>query len=345
MSFQPLRTSFGFAFVILLMTSSLCVKADEVKKPLRAGIIGCDTSHVQHFTDIINGRAEQGKSGEHGGTPGLKVVAAYPGGSPDLPASIDRVPQFTQALKERGVQIVDSIDALLPLVDVVMLESVDGRPHLEQVQPVLAAKKPVFIDKPLAGSLADAVEIFRLAEANQVPCFTASSLRFSPAVVEVKNNPRFKKVLGCSVHAPCKIEPHHPDLFWYGIHGVEMLFTMMGTGCESVSRTHTEGVDLVVGIWDGGRVGTFRGIRDGRQDYGMTVYGPRDNIAVEVKPDYKSLVEEVTQFFSTHKPPVSAAESLEIFAFMEAADESKRRGGTPVKLSEVLDLAKKKPIR
>jgi hypothetical protein len=157
----------------------------------------------------------------------------------------------------------------------------------------------------------------------------------------VKKNPKFKKVLGCDVHAPCKIEPHHPDLFWYGVHGVEILFTVMGTGCETVSRTHTDGVDVVVGVWKDGRVGTYRGIRNGRADYGMTVYGQRDNLAVEIKPEYKPLVDEVAQFFTTHKPPINAAETLEIFTFMEAADESKRRGGAPVKLSDVLKEAKK----
>jgi predicted dehydrogenase len=318
-------------FVLLIVMSSLQVaKADEAK-PLRVGIIGCDTSHVPEFTKIIN----EGQS-----IKGFKVVAAYPGGSDDLPASKDRVPEYTKALKERGVQIVDSVDALLPLVDVVLLESVDGRKHLEQARPVLAAKKPVFIDKPLAGTLADCVEIFRLAEEQHVPCFSASSLRYSPTVVELKKNAKFKKVLGCSVHAPCKIEPHHPDLFWYGVHGVETLFTVMGPGCETVSRTHTKGADVVVGVWKDGRIGTFRGLREGRADYGMTVYGERENLAVDIKHSYQPLVEEIATFFTTRKAPVSAAETLEIFAFMEAADESKRQGGAPVKLSDVLSKAK-----
>lgn len=325
----PIAFSLAFAMVIAMLKSD-SVAADDAK-PLRVGIIGCDTSHVPEFRKIIN-------DGE--GFRGFKVVAAYPGGSDDLPASKDRVPQYTKELKDNGVQIVDSVDALLPLVDVVLLESVDGRKHLEQVRPVFAAKKPVFIDKPLAGTLADCVQIFKLAEQQNVPCFSASSLRYAPTVVELKKNPKFKKVVGCSVHAPCKIEPHHPDLFWYGVHGVETLFTVMGPGCESVSRTHTDGADLVVGVWKDGRIGTFRGLRDGRSgDYGMTVYGERENVAVEIKHGYQPLVEEVTKFFVSQKPPVSAAETLEIFAFMEAADESKRQGGAPVKLSDVLKRA------
>jgi hypothetical protein len=327
---RNISSSAAFALLFLIVMSNSYESAADDAKPLRVGIIGCDTSHVPAFREIFN----DGDS-----FPGFKVVAAYPGGSEDLPASKDRVPQYTKQLQEHGVQIVDSVAALLPLVDVVLLESVDGRKHLEQARPVFAAKKPVFIDKPLGGTLSDCVQIMKLAEQHGVPCFSASSLRYSPTVVELKNNPKFKKVVGCSVHAPCKIEPHHPDLFWYGVHGVETLFTVMGPGCETVSRTNTNGTDLVVGVWKDGRIGTFRGIREGRSDYGMTVFGERDNVAVEIKHSYQPLVEEIAKFFVSKKPPVTAAETLEIFAFMEAADESKRQGGAPVKLADVLKRA------
>lgn len=311
------------------LTTLRTFAADQAK-PLRVGIIGCDTSHVPQFTEIINGKD---------GIEGLEVVAAFPGGSDDLPTSRDRVPGYTKTLKDRGVKIVDSVEELLPLVDVVLLESVDGRKHLEQVRPVIAAGKPVFIDKPVAGTLADAVEIFRLAEQHEVPCFSSSSLRYEPAVVDIKKNPKFKKILGCDVHAPCHLEPHHPDLFWYGVHGVEILFTLMGPGCETVARTHTDGADLTLGVWKDGRIGTFRGIRKGKGDYGVTVFGEKENAAIDIKTGYKPLLNEIAPFFVNHKPPVSAAETLEIFTFMEAADESKRQGGAPVKLSDVLSKA------
>src|SRR5262249_39701522 len=150
---------------------------------------------------------------------------------------------------------------LLPKVDVILLESVDGRPHLKQVIPVFKAHKPVFIDKPVAGSLADALRIFQLAKEHNVPCFSSSSLRFSPDIQRMKANAKVGGIIGCDAYGPCSLEEHHPDLFWYGIHTVEMLYTLMGTGCKSVVRVHTKDTDLVTGTWDGGRIGTFRGIR------------------------------------------------------------------------------------
>src|SRR5205085_232995 len=135
------------AVIMMSILSFRAATADPASKPLRAGIIGCDTSHAIAFTKTFNDPAASGD------VAGVKVVAAFPGGSDDIPSSHDRVGKFTSELKGMGVEIVDSIPALLEKVDVVLLESVDGRPHLEQVKPVFAAGKPVFIDKPLAGSL------------------------------------------------------------------------------------------------------------------------------------------------------------------------------------------------
>src|SRR5262249_53080990 len=173
--------------------------------------------------------------------------------SPDLPASRDRVAGFTKDLHDKwGVEIVDSIDTLLKKVDVVMLESVDGRPHLKQAEPVLRARKPLFIDKPVTASLADALQIYQLAKELNVPCFSSSSLRFSPGILGMRQNPHVGEVLGCAAYSPCSLDERHPDLFWYGIHGVEALFTIMGTGCESVARVHTKDTDLVTGAWKEG---------------------------------------------------------------------------------------------
>lgn len=317
--------------------ASFCLAAGQAAAAdIRVGIIGLDTSHVVAFTKVIN------DSNAQGDVAALKVVAAYPGGSPDIPASADRVEGYTKTLREEfGVEIVDSIDALLTKVDAVLLESVDGRPHLEQAKPVIKAGKPLFIDKPVAGSLVDAIEIFQLAKAANVPCFSSSSLRFSEGILGMRNHPKVGKVLGCDAYSPCSLEEHHPDLFWYGIHGVETLFTIMGTGCESVTRVHTDGVDLVVGKWKDGRVGTFRGIRQGAAGYGATVFGDKGISPSGGYGGYAPLVQEIATFFKTGKAPVSAEETIEIFAFMEAADESKRTGGGPVSIQDVLKKAEK----
>jgi hypothetical protein len=327
----------SIACITLIVATGLMSKqgtaADPPKKALRAGVIGLDTSHAVAFTELLNSAKPAQEFA------GVRVVAAFPGGSDDIPDSRNRVADFTAKVKSYGVEIVDSVEALLPKVDVVLLESVDGRPHLQQVLPVLKAKKPVFIDKPVAASLADVIAIYRQAKENNVPCFSSSALRFSSGIVAMRHDELVGDVLGCESRSPCPIEPHHPDLFWYGIHGVETLFTIMGPGCERVTRVRTDGTELVVGTWKDGRIGTFRGIRSGPQGYGAIVYGSKSVSPSGGFEGYQPLVAEIVKFFKTGKAPVSTEETLEIYAFMEAADESLRRDGMSVELKAVMDKA------
>lgn len=322
----------GKVIILALLVALGTVGASAQGTPLRIGIIGLDTSHVTAFTALLNDPTNPNH------VPGARVVAAYKGGSPDIESSASRIDKFTAELQTKwNVELVGSIEELCRRVDAVLLESVDGRPHLEQVRPVLAAGKRVFIDKPFAGSYRDAREITRLAKESGTPFFSTSSLRFVSELQEMKKNEKLGAMLGAFTFSPAPTEQHHPDLFWYGIHGVEMLFTLMGTGCESVTRVNSSGADVVVGRWKDGRIGTFRGIRDGKADYGAIAFGSRGVVPsnVPMKIDYRGLVVEIVRFFQTGVPPVSPEETLEVLAFMEAADISKSRSGQPVRLSEL----------
>ena len=300
---------------------------------LKIGIIGLDTSHVSAFTKVLNDANDKNH------VPGGRIVAAFKGGSKDIPTSADRVDKYTQELKDKyGVKIVDSIEELCQRVDFVLLESVDGRPHLEQAKPVIKAGKPLFIDKPMAASLRDAVEIFRLAKAAKVPVFSASSLRFGKATQAVRGG-SIGKVLSAETSSPATLEPHHPDLFWYGIHGVESLFTVMGAGCESVKRgTTPEGKIEVRGTWAGDRTGIFRECASGHT-YGGTAQGEKGAAPVGAYDGYAPLLVEILKFFQTGVAPVPERETLEILAFMEAADASKQASGAEIKLADILKKA------
>lgn len=323
-------------FTSMIVCSSLALsalRAAEPAKNIRVGIIGLDTSHAIAFTKALN---------DANAPPELancRIVAAYPKGSPDIESSVVRVPSYTQQVRDLGVDIVDSIDELLPKVDVVLLESNDGRPHLEQALPVLRAGKPLFIDKPIAGSLSDAIAIFDAATRYNVPVFSSSALRYAPAAQEVRKG-KIGDVLGCDAYSPCSLESTHPDLFWYGIHGVESLFTVMGTGCETVARTSTPDQELAVGTWSGGRIGTFRGMRTGKSGYGGTAFGTNGVSEIGPYGGYDPLVRVIVEFFRTGKEPIGRDETLEIYTFMEAADESGRQGGAPVAMADVLNNAK-----
>ena len=304
---------------------------DQDRPLLKLGLIGCDTSHVTAFSERFHNPEHR----HH--VPGARVVAAWAGGSDDLPTSRDRVDGYVEALKEQHhVEFHDTPAGVVEQVDAVLVTTVDGRPRLEIAREILPLGKPVFFDKPIAGSLADAVKIFLLAEEHGVPVFTASSLHWYEGVREVAEA-GVGQVTGAVSWGPSPIEPTHPDLFFYGIHPTTSLFEVLGYGCRSVVRTDGDGALVVTGRWSDGRVGTMHGMTEGRFTYQVTKFG-HDGIAAQDKGgDYGPMLRVVLDFFHSGEPPISAAETLELYAFMEAADESKRRGGVPVSLREVLE--------
>ena len=304
------------ALAITLVTSTQA-------KDLRIGMVGLDTSHVTAFTRVLNDKTDKNH------VAGAQMVAAVKDSSPDVESSYTRVEKYTTELTGKwGVKLYPTVDELCQHVDAVMIENVDGRPHLRHAIDVIKAGKPLYIDKPLAGTLEDCVKIYQLAKEHKVPVFRSSSLRFAKNTLAARAGD-YGKVLHCETFSPAHLEPHHPDLFWYGIHGVESLFTVMGPGCVSVKRgTTDDGKIEVAGRWKNGRVGIFR---DGK-GYGGTAKCDSGEHAVGGYDGYAPLVEAVIQFFKSGKSPVDARETLEIYAFMQAADESKAANGKEVPL-------------
>ena len=295
----------------------------------RIGIIGLDTSHSTAFTKALNAPDAKPEFS------GFRIVAAYPKGSNDIKSSVDRIPGYIEEVKKYGVEITNSIDELISKVDYVLLETNDGRIHFEQALPVFKAGKRMFIDKPIAASLEHAIAIFNASAHYNVPVFSASSLRYISGIKDVENG-SIGKVLGADTFSPCSLEKSHPDLFWYGIHGVETLFTVMGTGCTTVTRISTADTDVVVGVWNDGRVGTFRGTRTGKHGYGGTAFGGKGDISLGTYAGYDPLLVRILEFFKTGVVPVKKEETLEIFAFMQAAEVSKQKGGVPVEVAKVM---------
>lgn len=299
----------------------------------RLGIIGTTTSHVTTFVSLLNDPKRESPFS------GFYVVAAYPGGMPDNPASWGRVESIRKGIEAKGVVIYPTIEAMLPHVDGVLLESVDGRCHLEQARPVIAAGKPFYIDKPVAATLADAIEIFRLAREKNVPVFSSSSLRFSSGFQAARQLRAEGEVNGALTWSPSTRNPCNPGLPWYGIHGIETLFTIMGRGCRSVSMLETAHTDIVSGVWGSGDIGTFRGRRDGKGGYGATIFSDAGGQDAGKFDGYSQLAEAFCHFFTTGKVPVESEETLEIMAFMEAAAESVLRGGAAVSIDEMMRRA------
>ena len=295
--------------------------------PLRIGLVGMDTSHVPAFTKLFHDPVADGDLA------GFRVVAGLPDGS-DLPMSKDRIAGFTEEARALGVEIVSTVDELVERCDRLMIVSVDGRIHLRQARELFGRGLPVFVDKPVAGNLSECLALADLAERTGTPWFSSSSTRFGEGVAALSSRPDLGSIRGATSWGPLAYQVGMPELYFYGIHGIEALFAAMGPGCESVSRKKGPVHDLVVGTWNGGRVGVYRGIVGATAGYGVTAYGERGFATVTEEPSYEALCRRIGRFFRIGEIPVAPAETLEIYAFMEAADESLARGGAEVSLAE-----------
>ncbi len=314
---------------LTILTAVLCLSL-VAQTEYKVGIVGLDTSHSIAFTKELNG---ENKKEQY---TGFRVVAAYPYGSRIIESSYNRIPGYIEQMKEVGVEIVASIEELLKKADYILLETNDGTVHLEQALEVFkhCDEKPVFIDKPIAATLAQAIAIFQLAKEYNVSIFSSSGVRFTPESQAIRRG-EAGKVLGATTYSPAMREITHPDFGWYGIHGVEELFTVMGAGCVAVNRMSAEGTDVVTGLWSDGRVGTFRGTRTGKHLYGGIVFTENGVTPSGGFKGYGVLLDEIVKFFKTGEPPVSEKETLEIFTFMEASNVSKRNNGKIILMEDI----------
>jgi len=322
----------------------------EDKPPVKVGVVGLDNYQALDFTvQYHNPKAPPELQG-------IKVVAGFAGGSPDIEESVQSLPKWIPAMQKQGVEICDTIAQVVEKSDALLIMSLDGRTHLRDFEAVVKAGKPVYIGRPMATSLADVITMFDLAKANNTPLFSCSQHRFVPAFSGMRNHPEVGQVLGCSVWGGCPYDPLIPNTLWKGIHGVETVYTLLGPGCETVTRASTADGDLLTGVWTDGRIGTYRGIRKGAVGYRAMVFGdkgisPSGDYGYDVPTKwvathgeywgYKGVAIQIAKFFQTREAPVSPAETIEIFTFIEAAHQSTAQGGVPVKLADVLAETKK----
>lgn len=307
-----------------LLVACFATQAQEV---IRIGIIGLDTSHSTAFTELLNGSSDDPLVRE------FEVVAAYPYGSTTIPTSRDRIPGYIETVKKFGVEITESIAELLDKVDCVLLETNDGRLHLEQAVEVFRSGKICYIDKPLGATLGEAIAIYEMADRYGASVFTSSALRYSPQNAALRRGD-FGKILGADCYSPHTVEPTHPDFGFYGIHGVETLYTLMGTGCEAVTRINSPIGDIVSGRWSDGRLGTFRAVIGGPAVYGGTAFTEKGTVAAGGYAGYKVLLDEILRYFKSGVSPISKEETLEIFTFMKASNMSLERDGRTVTMEE-----------
>jgi hypothetical protein len=290
---------------------------------IKLGMLDFDTSHVVEFARRLHHKGVA----EEQWVDGAGIVIACPGESRIMP---ERIPGYKREIEKLGIPLVDQPTAMIGKVDGMLIESQQGGVHWERARPFLEAGLPCYIDKPFTCGVADAKKLAALAEAKKVPIFSSSSLRYAPELVRFMADPKHGKVLGAVAYGPASLHDLNPGLYHYGIHAVEVLYTLMGPGCRRVTCAHERDADVVTGQWKDGRLATVRGIRSGKSPYGCLAFAEQGVEAVPIGTAYiyRELLIKIVEMFQTKRAPLDIAVTVEIVAFIEAALRSGQNHGT-----------------
>jgi len=293
-----------------------------MKRPLRIGMIGLDTSHVTAFARLLMDVDDPHHIG------GGQVVAAYPGGSDDFDLSANRVQGFTDTLRnEFGVDIVDSPEAVAERVDLLFIHSVDGRVHRDQFERVAPYGHPVFIDKPFSLSVEDAQAILDIARKSAIPVMSSSSLRYADPFVEALCDDSGGQIVAVDVWGPLDFVDSQPGYFWYGVHGFEMLIAAMGVGVQRVEVSRFGQAEIVGMQWGDGRCATYRGLRQGSGTFGAVIHREKSIQVVDVdqakRPNYACLIDSILRSLPNGKSDVDADQMIEVVRAIEMANAAR----------------------
>lgn len=319
--------------VAMILASAAACAADR-----RIGIVGIDTSHVVEFSKIFNGTNPAPEFS------GYRIGKVYRWGSRDIVSCTNRHEKYTAELKSLGVAVSENLKEVIDDSDYVLLETNDGRERYRQSVELFKSGKRVFIDKPLAHDLPDVIRVLGAARKHGASFFTSSSTRFEPEVQAARRGD-YGPIRGCDTVTNSAREPHHSRYYWYAMHGVEALIAVMGPDVVSVRAVGNETEDILIGLWNDGRMGTVRVLdfsRPGRCS-GGTIYPAKDNARVVfggIWRGYGILLDPVLRFLESGVTPVDPDETLAVYAFCTAAEQSLAQGGAEVKVADVLSVAR-----
>lgn len=297
----------------------------------RLGIIDFDSSHCVEFTRRFN---HVGMDADQV-VEGARVVLGYPGTSLMFP---ERIPEHLPQVQACGVELVNDPADMFGRIDAVLILSICGAAHLERVTPFLRAGIPAFVDKPFACSLDDAQAMFRIARESGVSLWSSSGMRFASEILEFQQRSGlYGELHGVLSYGPAKRATGNPGLLHYGIHATEMLCTLMGPGCQSVTTQHVAGADVVCGEWADGRLATLRGLRVGSTAYGFTAFCQHGVIPqpTSARYSYRNLCANIVNTLQTGQPPVTPEQTFEVISFALAALDSEQAGGAKIPLRQL----------
>lgn len=292
------------------------------KDLLSVGVIGVDSSHTFQFSRRIQDLHACGKTR-------CRVTVCCDAGSD---TALELAP-----LRDLGIPVTDSFEDVLSTVDAVMVLNVDGNQHFRPALRALELSKPVFIDKPLTCSAAEAAALVRQARASGARCYSASALRFAESI-SVSERASLGRVQSIEVTGPFQETVQLRGLWYYGCHSFELLDSLwpQSGGIRRVRATRNNGEHRIELDYFDGRSAVIGLDSDGTSPFVVRLSGANSSCksVCNLTDSYDRLVTAICEFFEGAPPGTSLENSAEITAAIECAHRSLANSGAWIPLGE-----------
>ena len=285
----------------------------------RIGIVGSDNSHAIAFSQLLN--REEGYNGMR--LEGARVTHLW-GVEPERNeevAELGEIPHITETTEE----MMGGVDGIICVLR-------DGALHKDAVMPFLKAGMPVFVDKPLATTVADVDAMLDTAQRTGVGFSSFSTLRFEHGyqewIAEAREN-EGNAITGVST-GPGDLESQYSGIFFYGIHAVELMLERWGYGVEAVTAVPSGRSVQAVCRYDNGLLVTLNLVNGGRQGFRLYSFGDSgaSEHTVDTRTNYRDGLTIALDVLREGAWPLTPDQLREPVQILAAIDESVSSGQT-----------------
>jgi predicted dehydrogenase len=227
--------------------------------------------------------------------------------------------------------IAHSPEEMIYAVDAVILARDDAENHREMAKPFIDAGIPLFIDKPLCGSLDD-LRYFSSEIAKGKFIMSCSSMRYAGECMTVKTE----------LSALGKIQlitaVGKKDWIKYGVHMLEAVFSIMDDPKPlKVVNAGTEKGSIVKIDFEGGLQATLHLFLDISGTFQVSVFGSQGWRLVEIKNSYAMFRDNIIEFIRSVEegnPRLEFRKTEQIIKTLIAAHESLKQGGKTILIKD-----------
>lgn len=229
--------------------------------------------------------------------------------------------------------VVDHPEEVIGKVDAVIIATDDGDDHVRRARPFIEAGLPVFVDKPLATNTGDLRQFIQWKTDGRA-LLSTSGMRYAP---EMRLSESQREMLGefrWVTSFTCKTWER------YGIHALEAVYPLVGTGFVSVLTLHQDGSDVVHVRHESGCQVTLAAIHDAYGSFGAVhLYGTKGQLALSLKDTYSAFRAQLLAFVEmvrTGEPPFFFQQTVELMAIIIAGIRSREQGGAVIFVRDIL---------